>query len=950
MKKAKKLLAKLMVFALILAYIPAPASDVSAASNKVSTKMYTISKKAGTYTSAFKITITAKKGYKVYYSTGSSLNIKKVIKSGKKKTLTISKTTTLKIYGVKKSTTITKKKLKTSAVKKKTKSYKYTIKASETATDTTTTDTTATDTTTTSNDNTTGTNTNTDTKSADETSPQQNENSNTPPTPPNDNGQGNSNTYETKSQEDVQSAIDSGISNASTVVTAANSNIPTGTTVSGETIATLTLSKLSELSENSEDVTVATDSESTITTVTFNKAGNYILTGQSSGNTIFKVDNSVTDPVGITLNNVTIDNSKITTGNDPVIYSKKADLTITLEGASVIKGASGYTEEPASAIIYDGNKESVITINGTGSLTITDPMNKELADYNGKDPTDGIASKGTLVINSGNITVNSNGDCLKGTGSDGNGGVTINGGTLSISSKYGNGIKSKNGTINITDGTVNILACAEDGINAKNYTVFISGGTVNIGAVNNNTGVCYGDGIQGEYVIISDGTINIATAYEYAATNFYDKTLTTYNEIEKTGQMGSETKTETIRIDTGSHKGIKAGTKAKSYIYESVKDGSDYTAGKTYTQDAGGGLTITGGTINIDTTKTGIKYNGSQNGSGAACEDQYIIGSPEDGIQSNYIANITGGTITINAADDGISVADTLNIMNSASIDIKTAYEGIESGEINIGTSQSSTSAPTVKVYTNDDGINAAKKTNVIYTYADEDEATYTKVSTAGSGNSLSITDGYLYVCIADDKTHNAELTSIDTTYSSTTSYTQSYNSSGDGIDCNGSFYAYGGTVIVNGQKDASNSPIDTDENYLIGEGVTILAFGGNMDGGPSSVSQAYITTTGSNMGSEGNYIEIQDSNGTKLFSSEKYSVKLKSAIPYLLFTSPSITDGSSYKVVIGGTTVATLTATSTASSGSMGGGTPPYMPGGNNGGETPPYMPGGDNGGGFNH
>lgn len=940
MKKAKKLLAKLMVLTLILAYIPTPVQDVSAASSKINTKMYTISKKAGTYTSAFKITITAKKGYKVYYSTGSSLSIKKVIKSGKKKTIKISKTTTLKIYAVKKSTIITKKKLKTSTVKKKTKSYKYTIKAADSTTDTTTTDTT-----TTSNDNTTSTSTNTDTSSSEATTTQQNENTNTPP---NENGQGNSNTYETKSQAEVQSAIDSGINNASTVVTNAGNNIPTGTTVSGDTIATLTLSALPE---SSEDVTVATDSESAITTVTFNKAGNYILTGTSSGSTIFKLADSVTDPVGITLNNATIDNSGITTGNNPVIYSAKADLTITLVGDSVIKGASDYdTKKPASAIIYDDNSESVITINGTGSLSITDMMDKALADYNGKDPTDGISSKGTLVINSGSITVNSNGDCLKGTGSDGNGGVTINGGTLSITSKYGNGIKSKNGTINIADGTVNILGCAEDGINAKNYTVFISGGTVNIGAVNDNTGICYGDGIQGEYVIISDGTINIATAYEYAATNFYDKALTTYNEIEKECQVGSETKTETIRIDTGSHKGIKAGTKAKSYIYESVEDGSDYTANETYTQNASGGLTITSGTINIDTTKTGIKYNGSINGSGAAYEDQYIIGSPEDGIQSNYTANITGGTITIKAADDGISVADTLNIMNSASIDIQTAYEGIESGEINIGKSQSSTSAPTVKVYTNDDGINAAKKTNVTYTYADEDEATYTKVSTAGSGNSLSITDGSLYVCIADDSTHKANLTSIATTYSSTTSYTESYNSSGDGIDCNGSFYAYGGTVIVNGQKDTNNSPIDTDENYLIGEGATILAFGGNMDGGPSSVSQAYITTTGSSIGSKGSSIEIQDSNGTKLFSSADYSVTLKSSIPYLLFTSPDITEGNSYKVVIGGATVATLTATASASSGGMGGVTPPEMPGNNNGGSgTPPEMPSGM-GGGFNH
>ncbi len=104
MKHAKKILARLLVLALILAYIPTPSASVSAASSKVTTKMYTLSQKAGTYSDTVKLTITAKKGYKVYYSTSSNLDTKKVVKSGKSKTITIKKTTTLKIYAVKKST------------------------------------------------------------------------------------------------------------------------------------------------------------------------------------------------------------------------------------------------------------------------------------------------------------------------------------------------------------------------------------------------------------------------------------------------------------------------------------------------------------------------------------------------------------------------------------------------------------------------------------------------------------------------------------------------------------------------------------------------------------------------------------------------------------------------------------------------------------------------------
>ena len=920
MKKAKKLLAKFMVLALILAYIPTPAVTTSAAGNKVTTKKYTLSQKAGTYSSAFKLTIAAKKGYKVYYSTGSNLNIKKVIKSGKKKTITISKTTTLKIYAVKKSTIVTKKKLKTSAVKKKTKTYKYTISSSTTSdtTSITTANTTATEnssnvstateitasTTTTENSSTGSTATEstqnssstTDPASSSETpqtppsgengnqpSPPTDENGN-PPTPPDGGNQGDS-TAEAKSEDTIQSELDASSENAANAVSKANSSVPTTAEVTGDVKANIDISSPSNVGD---DVTVTT--ENGLTTVTINTAGNYTFTG-TAYNTIINIPKSVTDPVNINLNAVNIDNSALTSAS-PVISSAKADLTINLTGESTIKSSG-----------------------------------------------DGISTKGTLIINGDTININSTEDCLKGT----EGGVTITGGTFNLTSEKGNGIKSKKGNVNITSGTVNILACAEDGINAKNGTAFISGGTINIGAVGTNTGICYGDGIQAEDVIISSGTINIATAYEYAATNFYDTSLTTYNTLTKTGQMGSETKTETVKIDTGSHKGIKAGSKEKIYSYTSVTDGSDNEAGKEYTEGASGSLVITGGTINIDTTATGIKYNGSQNGSGAACEDQYIIGSPEDALHSNNTAVITGGNITIKAADEGIAAANTLNILDSATIDIQTAYEGIEAGTINIGKSDSSENEPTIRIYSNDDGINAAKKTNVTYVYDDEDEETYVKTSTAGSGNSLSVTAGYVYVCIADDTTHKTNLTSKDTTYGNTTTYNQTYKASGDGIDCNGSFYAYGGTVIVNGQKDNNNSPIDTDENYLIGEGATVLAIGSNMDSGPNNVNQAYITSSSQNIGSAGKNIEIQDSNGNTLFSSSGFT--LKNSISYLLFTCSKMTDGSSYNVLVDGNVAATLTATTTASTGGFGGGpggTPPS--GGPGDGETPPTPPSSNN------
>lgn len=109
--------------------ISASASENNAAlyaANKIKTKKYTISKQAGTYSSQIKVKIKAKKGYKVYYSLNGKFKAKKVIKSKKKKTITISSTKTLHVYAVKSSKKITNKKLKAKAVKK-CKNYTYTI-------------------------------------------------------------------------------------------------------------------------------------------------------------------------------------------------------------------------------------------------------------------------------------------------------------------------------------------------------------------------------------------------------------------------------------------------------------------------------------------------------------------------------------------------------------------------------------------------------------------------------------------------------------------------------------------------------------------------------------------------------------------------------------------------------------------------------------------------------
>ena len=134
-----------------------------------------------------------------------------------------------------------------------------------------------------------------------------------------------------------------------------------------------------------------------------------------------------------------------------------------------------------------------------------------------------------------------------------------------------------------------------------------------------------------------------------------------------------------------------------------------------------------------------------------------------------------------------------------------------------------SSSNNTCVIYSNDDGINAASKSSTTYVYADESEEKYTKTTVSSSDNVLNVYSGYVNVMIADNETHTITLP-----VKNGNNNTITYSADGDGIDCNGSFYAYGGTIIVFGSTSNDNSPIDTDSTYYIDSGVTLLAVGSN--------------------------------------------------------------------------------------------------------------------------
>lgn len=947
MKRKKHVISLLLAVALLLTAVYQTPLCVGAKGNTKRTKYYTISKKAGTYTSPIKIKIKVKKGYKVFYQTSGTFKKSKVINSGKSKVIKIKKTTVLSLCAVKKSVKVTNKKLNKMKKNKKAyyAKYKYTIRGSgapATPGDTASPAVTGTPSVIASPDaagSITGTAAPGESTAVPEQTPPAGsvpDNTEipgeTPPiggiTPGNPPSSGTATAdpeANSEAQEKLNEAENLLAVSIDTPVTKTPSEIEEDTPV-------ITLTTDGMAAENLEGGAAAYAQQGNLKTLTINRAGTYVLTGGTVSepvtNTEIIVAENISEEVNLIWDNLIMDNHALgkSTGEDvPVFHVKTStqDVHVTLKGSSVVTGNGAYAESPAAAIICAEDAGTTLTFSAyegdsTASLTVVDGMDAD-TDFRENDPSDGIYSKGTLVFNSGEYSVTVNGDCFKGTGKKGNGGICINDGMYTLHSAHGSALKSKNGNVVVQGGKIQSIYTAGDSIQAKNYSVIITGGTIEIDQ-------CYGDGIQGENVNISgnDTVIGIKTYFENAGINYYNSALGSgnYNTMSST----NSSKTEVVNVDTGSHKGIKGGTKACSYSYESVEDGSDYEAGTVYTTEASGGIVISGGNITVDTINAGIKYNGSGGGmisgnrpgssssssgnlSAANSDGQYIIGSPDDGIHSNNTCVIAGGTLKTLSSDDGITSAAGIIMMNDCNITIEKCYEGVEGGEIIIGSSQGAASEPVIKIYSDDDGVNASAKSKVNYVYQDESEEKYTKTQTASSDNTLKVLSGYLNIMIADDETHSFSLSNADGTTT-----TGSYTSDGDGIDCNGAFYAYGGTVVVYGPDSDGNSAIDTDGAYYIGSGVTLLAVGkSGMAESPSGKEQPLVVYGGTlggfggmrpgqggNQGgsssvSAGTAFAIMKGNDTLL------AIKPAKNYNYVLYTSPELEAGSSYTIYCGG-------------------------------------------------
>lgn len=355
------------------------------------------------------------------------------------------------------------------------------------------------------------------------------------------------------------------------------------------------------------DTGSASDSNGVVidgSTVTITKEGKYILSGAlSDGMIIVDVDKS--EKVQLVLDGVNINSD-----TSAAIYVKKADkVFVTLADSTVntLSNGGGFTA------IDDNNIDAVIfskddlTLNGSGSLTITSPAGH------------GVVSKDDLVITNGSyyITASSHGLLGKDSVAIADGSFSIKAGKDAIHSS--NDVDETAGNVYIGGGTY-VFSVDSDGISTVNE-INIAGGSISIDK-------SY-EGIEGRSINISGGRVDITSSDD--GLNATDKRGTTDNDTgvnnkDFRGGMMNDTQSDAnINISGGIININAEGDGIDSNGYITVSGGEIYVAGPSnggngaldYGIDAvvSGGIIVAAGQSNMaqnfgnDSTQGSILVN-----------------------------------------------------------------------------------------------------------------------------------------------------------------------------------------------------------------------------------------------------------------------------------------------------------------------------------------------------
>ncbi|MEG0379169.1 MAG: carbohydrate-binding domain-containing protein, partial [Eubacterium sp.] len=323
-----------------------------------------------------------------------------------------------------------------------------------------------------------------------------------------------------------------------------------------------------------------------------------------------KVTAPDTEDVHLVLNGVTVTSSSsaplLIEAADTVYVTLAADTENTLTDKA---GSTATIGTGTDATTIDGTifSKTDLTINGTGSLTINGNTNH------------GIVSKDDLSIVSGTYQITAAGQGLSGKDS----------------------VKIKDGTFTLNTGKDSIQSDNADE-EGKGF-VYISGGTFIIDS--------QGDAIQAETLLqVDDGEFDIVTGG-----GSENAPVTTTENEGFGGPMGNnspdvsaETPIEDAdtTAETTSTKGLKSGAElivnGGTFTIDSVDDGIH----------SDGNVTLAAGAVTVSTGDDGVHADGELLLSGA----DLTVAKSNEGVEGKTIT-VNTGDILITASDDGFNAA-----------------------------------------------------------------------------------------------------------------------------------------------------------------------------------------------------------------------------------------------------------------------------------------------------
>ncbi|MBS5736961.1 MAG: carbohydrate-binding domain-containing protein [Clostridiales bacterium] len=334
------------------------------------------------------------------------------------------------------------------------------------------------------------------------------------------------------------------------------------------------------------------------TTITITEEATYVISGTLNNGMII-VNAPDTAKLQIVLNGATV--ASETSAALYVLEADKVFLTLA-------EGSENFLSNGGSFVaIDDNNIDAVIfskqdlTINGSGSLTITSPAGH------------GIVSKNDLVITGGNYNITSASHTL-----------------------------DANDSVRITGDTYFTANAGKDGIHAENNDddslgfVYISNGTIKIEAK--------GDGISsGAYTRIENGTFDI-TAGGGSVNGEKEASDSWGAFMERT--PGRSLSSDTEDDSKTSMKGIKA---AADLI---ISNGTFKIDSADDSVHSNASITVNGGTFEISSGDDAFHADDTLTISSGTIN----ISESYEGLEGLHV-QISGGDITIIADDDGVNAA-----------------------------------------------------------------------------------------------------------------------------------------------------------------------------------------------------------------------------------------------------------------------------------------------------